>query len=225
MEIDMAVPKVEEEDYELLSGIEQYEPPSSALLAQTTFVSVSIKLDPALFVNFSAIQEHLDRICVLADLVRAVHTTIDQHEARIQHELSELWSDNPDIRKRGLRGGTARKQRKIIGRYVRITTVDRELAGRRLEVEKIDYLGRNRVAGLRGLRKMFEEAFCFLRDQQHKCEDIVRCGETLMYGVTTPLVLTHLASVDDVFTAGNLEQMEDIGEMLDTFDEEYDTFL
>ncbi|OAG38697.1 hypothetical protein AYO21_07050 [Fonsecaea monophora] len=226
METQMAVSTVKEEDYELLPGIEQYEPPSSALLAQTTFVSVSVKLDPALFVDFDAIQGHLDRLCVLADLVRAAHTTIDQHEARIQHGLSELWDDNQDIRRRGLRGGTARKQRKITGKYVRIATVmDRELADRRLEVEKTDYLGRNRVVGLRGLRDMFEDAFLFLRDQQHKCEDILRCADILMYGVTTPHMLTHLATVDQVFTAENWAQIEDIESMLDTFDEEYDPNL
>ncbi|KIX91912.1 uncharacterized protein Z520_12375 [Fonsecaea multimorphosa CBS 102226] len=228
METDMAVSKFEEEDYDLLSGIEQfeqYEPPSSALLAQTTFFSVSIKLDPALFIDLSAVQEHLDRVCVLADLVRAAHTTVDQHEARIQHELTELWDNNQDIRKRGLRGGTARKQRRAIGNYIPIATVERELSKRRVEVERIDYLGRNRVAGLRALRIMFEEAFCFLRDQQHQCEDILRCGEILMYGVTTPLVLDHLGAVDEVFTAENLDKIDDIAEMLDNFDEEYDTSL
>ncbi|EXJ76141.1 uncharacterized protein A1O5_00649 [Cladophialophora psammophila CBS 110553] len=237
----MAVPKVEDEDYgrtvlhgrrhllifaDFPSGIEQYEPPSSEFLAQTTFVSVAdIKLDPALFINFGAIHEHLDRLYTLADLIRTAHTTIDQHEARIQHELSELWEDNPDIRKRGLRGGTARKQRRMIGKYVRITTVDRELAERRLEVEKTDYFGRNRLAGLRGLRVMFEEAFCFVRDQQYQCEDVLRWGEVLMYGVTTPILLARLATIDDILAADNLGEVEDIEDMLETFHQEYDTSL
>ncbi|KIW98985.1 uncharacterized protein Z519_00648 [Cladophialophora bantiana CBS 173.52] len=236
----MAVPKVEDEACgrtllhgrrhrlifaEFRLGIEQYEPPSSELLAPTTFVSVSnIKLDPALFINFGAIHEHLDRLYTLADLIRAAHTTIDQHEARIQHELSELWEDNPDIRKRGLRGGTARKQRRMIGKYVRITTVDRELAERRLEVEKMDYFGRNRLAGLRGLRVMFEEAFCFVRDQQYQCEDVLR-GEVLMYGVTMPILLARLATIDDILAADNLGEIEDIEDMLETFHQEYDTSL
>ncbi|OAP61877.1 hypothetical protein AYL99_04080 [Fonsecaea erecta] len=226
MECDMAISKIEERDYDLLYGHEEYEPPSSALLAQTTFLSVSFQLDPDLFVDFAGIQEHLDHVRVLTDLVRAAHTTIDQHDARVQHELTRLWSDNPDIRKRGLRGGTARKQRRVTGKYVRITTVmDRDFAERRLEVERIDYLGRNRAAGLRALRKMFEEAFCFLRDQQRQCEDILRCGDILMYGVTTPTVLSHLGMVDEVLSAENFAHIDDIKDMLDSFNEEYDETL
>ena len=210
-------------------GVEVYEPPSSALLAQTTFSETAcVKFDPSLFHDLAPVQEHLDSLYILADLVRAAHQIVDQHECRLQHQLKELWEDNPTIRKRGLRGGTARKQRKKIGNYVSFAdhaAISRAFLEHRLEVEKTDYLGRNRIAGLRAMREMLEDSFDYVREQQHQCEEVLLIAESFVNGTITPMDFVKLASIDEEFPEEDVGKLEDIKDMLEVFHEEYDTSL
>lgn len=189
-------------------------------VAQGASVRGPIIYEPALFVNFDPINKYLDRLCTLADLLRATFTTVDLCETRLRHDLTEMWADNSDLRRPGLRGGTARKQRRAKGNKVPKRELTLEELERRKVVEKVDYQRRNRLAGLTVLREMLESAFAFVRDQQGKCHEIISSGNAMTYGVGTKPVVGRLRYVEDIL-GEDLEIVEDIEEMVETFYDEY----
>lgn len=164
---------------------------------------------------------YLERLSTLADQLRPIYFEMDGVEKRLGGELQTLWKGNSDIRKRGLRGGTARKQRKLGNRYVPIRMMTPDQNKRRREVERVDYLGRNRMSGLRILRGVFEDSFDVIRGEQSKCQEVLEHANEMVYGAATSMTSRIALAADELLGGQRLREIEDIEEMIDTFHEEF----
>ena len=180
-----------------------------------------VLVDVDVDVDIDITKHYLDRLYALADMIRPLSSEIEETEARIEVELKDLWEDNPDIRKRGLRGGNARKEKRLGKKFVPIRKMTPQHNMRRVEVERLDYLGRNRIAGLRVLRDILTENFAFVRSQQHQCQVILTHAAILNQGISTPMEPRLTMMANEVFSEEHLDKIEDIEEMLETFHEQY----
>ncbi|KIX09619.1 uncharacterized protein Z518_00699 [Rhinocladiella mackenziei CBS 650.93] len=202
------------------------ESPSSPFLAQNIFAIGPVGVNPSFLVHRSRLTEHLGRLNILCDELSGLYSQLDQYKARIEHQHRELWKANPDIRKKGLKGGSARKQRKIAGKYVPMAQNTAALQKRRRGVEKIDKYGRDRLEGIAALKLMIEEAMRFIKDGQAKGNDVLASGDLILQGLATPAevrsAVSHVAAgVEQLMGEELLEKVDDIGKILTVIDNEF----
>jgi hypothetical protein len=212
------------------SGINFYKPTSSAPVAQDTYESVTpIQFDPELFHDVRPIRQHLDRLNKLAGQLQTAHDTVFDYEERLKAAIEELWGDNSTLRKRGLRGGTARKQRKYKGNYIKFgehAVQGDQILKHRVAVETTDFLGRNRLLGLKALKDLFGESFKYLHEQQQICQELIGCSDLWSMAITQLKVFAQYSkNKDSLFQEEALEKIEDIEEMVEAFNEEYNKAL
>ena len=163
-------------------------------------------------------------------MIAAAHELVSDHEARLKAEIEELWADNTTIRKRGLRGGTARKQRQLKGNYTKYKDV-RAAHGdhflkHRVEVEQKDLLGRNRLLGLKALRELFQESYDEVKVQLEACQQVIELADYWTHGI--PMLKDFLQgsiNVEALFQPETLDKIADMEEMVKAFNEEYDKTL
>lgn len=140
------------------------------------------ELAPA--VDLQTVQECLERCAGLVDLIRAIYAHLNEREAIITKTLNEMWAQNPDLRRRGLVGGIARRQRLKMP-YLPIDKAPAEQKERRKDVEEKDYVGRTQLEGIRALRLNFEEGFHHLRRMLSNCNVLVKLSDEIDVGVAT----------------------------------------
>lgn len=138
---------------------------------QTTWTPLSDRSSLEVVIDVAFAKECLQRINILADVMGAHYLTLSESEARTKRGLNELWQQHPDIRRRGLLGGTARRQARH-KKFVSIGKIPTHERARRIAVEQKDYAGRDRLAGIAKARELFEMAMWNLREQQRKCEQV-----------------------------------------------------
>jgi hypothetical protein len=210
-------------------GIESISTPPPDEVVQDPLSPVSdTALDPALLVDDAALEAHRSQLSKLATNLEYARGVVGKHEEQIKAQLEKLWDDNADLRRRGLRGGTARKNRKDHGAYVKFeetAALGEEFHKHRLDVEKQDYDGRNRQAGLAALSEMFEETHDWILKQLEICEDMIRCTKLPLMEVFSPLVLDKVSDMSAIVFGKPEEnrgaQLEDIKGMVAAFFEEY----
>jgi hypothetical protein len=200
-----------------------FEQPQSPSTSQAELVSNS-SLESNVLIDLDLIHHHLNRLCTLADLIRGVYCDLQQHESLIDASLKHVWETNADIKKRGLRGGTARRARRLgmqFGKkYAPIHRMSPQDNQRRMEVEKVDFLGRSRITGLRILQGMLETNHKYVREQQNECRVILGHVEELMAGVTTPLESRLGLAANKLLSEDQLGKIDEIEEMLEIIHEE-----
>ncbi|ETI24744.1 hypothetical protein G647_04114 [Cladophialophora carrionii CBS 160.54] len=205
----------------------------STPLAETTVQDPSTpdpnaELDDALLADNAAVHSRWSQLQRISANLDRVQEVIRDDEAKIKAQLEELWVDNTDVRRRGLRGGTARKNRKDHGNYVKFgetAAMSAEFHQHRLDVEKQDYEGRNRQAGLAALRDMFEQTHRWIAKQVEVCEDMVRSMAIAAHFVRVPAVDAKLSNMHAIVFGEPEEnrsaKIADIEQMLAAFAEEY----
>jgi hypothetical protein len=134
--------------------------------------------------DLQEVQDCHERCAGLVDLIRAIHAHLNERETLITKTLNEMWAQNPDLRRRGLVGGIARKQRLKMP-YLPIDKAPAEQKERRKDVEEKDYVGRTQLEGIRALRLNFEEGFHHLRRMLSNCNLLVQLSDEIDVGVAT----------------------------------------
>ncbi|KIW68770.1 hypothetical protein PV04_04692 [Phialophora macrospora] len=214
-------------------GIETIRTPLPEVVVQDPLPPVSnTALDPALLVDDAALEAHHSQLAELAANLEYAREVVGRHEAKVKAQLEKLWDDNADFRRRGLRGGKARKNRKDHGAYVRFeetAALGAEFHKHRLDVEKLDYEGRNRQAGLAALSEMFEETHDWILQQREICEDMIRCTNLAKNEILSPMVLNNVSNMSAIVFGEPEEnraaKLADIKAMVAAFFEEYDQNL
>lgn len=84
---------------------------SAAAPAQPTLDDSSLGFGHAPTLHPQEVQNVYECCAGLIDLLRAIDAHLNEREANITKTLNEMWAQNSDLRKRGLTGGIARKQR------------------------------------------------------------------------------------------------------------------
>jgi hypothetical protein len=209
-------------------------PSQTVVLNEEAFPTAATRrcVEPSLFVgpdarviNINELGDYLHRLHVLADLLRAARITVDQDEALTGVDLADMWEKNPDIRKRGLRGGSARKQQKMGLKYIPVHKMSAEYKRRRLEVEKTDYTGRTHIAALRIMSDMLGTGFDAVRRQQAKCHDTfalvglhtyeeIYAATSRMGEASTTILCTNLSERD-------IDELVGIEDMFRVFNNNY----
>lgn len=161
--------------------VETYLSPASA---QPTLDHASDCYELAPTADFQAVQECHERCAGLVDLIRAIHAHLNEREAHITKTLNDMWAQNPDLRRRGLVGGIARKQRSRMP-YLPINKAPAEQKERRKDVEDKDYVGRTQIEGIRALRLNFEEGFHHLRRMLSNCNVFLKFSDEIDAGMAT----------------------------------------
>ncbi|KEF63554.1 uncharacterized protein A1O9_01532 [Exophiala aquamarina CBS 119918] len=146
--------------------------------AQPTWDGSSLIYPHAPTLHPQEVQNIYERCTDLIDLLRTINTHLNEREAQISMSLNEMWAENADIRKRGLMGGIARKQRLRMA-YVPVGTTAEGDKARRKAVEKRDKTGRNQLKGVDALRQIFEEGHHTLRRMMADCNVLTTWSEAL----------------------------------------------
>lgn len=184
-------------------------------------VSTNLVLDPNLFIDFDGVQEYLEHLNTLSDLIRGAHIQVDMEFNRIQNTLKEIWEENTDLRKRGLRGGRARKQNKLGKSFASMQNMTPEQTKRRKEVEAKDYQGRNRLEGLKQILTLLETSHQFVQEQQTMAEEVLLAGRKVALGSANRIEACIAHAADTVLFDANHEELGDIEDMLKAFYDEY----
>lgn len=179
------------------------------------------RFEPPVLLDYGHLCHHLGRMQLLADQLRAAHMLVIEKEAQVETTLKKLWEANPDLRRRGLRGGAARKAKHTKGKYTPIRDMCPKQNQRRLYVEKQDQRDRGRIQGLRYFRKFFEHNLERVKYQTGECdwilgrEQMTKCngGQPCAYDV-------ELA--DDLLHGEMVESIEEIEATLKVFYTECD---
>ncbi|EXJ60423.1 hypothetical protein A1O7_04575 [Cladophialophora yegresii CBS 114405] len=222
---------INREEEEMSSGvrarIDNSSNPSAETMVQDPLTRNSdVELDDALLNDGQALDSHLFRLQGISMNLLRIEEVIREDEAKNKARLEALWIDNTDVRRRGLRGGTARKNRQDHGNYVKFgetAALSAEFHQHRLDVEKQDYEGRNRQAGFSALGELLEQAHSWIREQLGICEDMIRCMNTGDIGL--PSVSAKISNMNAIVFGEPEEnragKIADIEEMLQAFADEY----
>ena len=131
----------------------------------------------SLFKNLKALRDHVFRTEVLAAQLLHAIDIVNTRIITMKAEIDQLWEDNDHLRRRGLRGGTARKNRSQHGSYVPYkddkANHGKDFLKKRAQVENTDLLGRNRIAGLKALEELFTDNFNKIMNHMGECTDFL----------------------------------------------------
>ena len=189
-------------------------------LSPTT--SGTVYIDPEVSLSLEAAGQYLQELNILEDGVKAVYVVVENHLFRIQNEQTTLWKKNPDLRRRGLRGGRARKQNATGKAFISITLEPPAEYKRRKEVETQDYQDRTRSSGLQNLADVFDNCYNLIHEQQRLAGLVLKHGNTL---TSESAGLTELEDARTRYETAiggiDREKMDEIQEMLDTFNAEF----
>ena len=204
-----------------------YELPSSAPEAQNNYdAATPIEYDPDLFLDLSPVRDHLEYLNNIGGDLETACDSVVNHESRLKAAVDELWDGENNLRKRGLRGGTARKQRSIKGNYVKFRTHTPQELEHRKKVEATDLLGRNRLLGLKALKDLFAEAFTYICEEQHNCQELLDCSDRWDMTADPMAVIGRFATaIEYLLRQESMDKLEDIAGMVQVFNEEYNAAL
>lgn len=158
--------------------------PACTLSARTVPPHPGVANVPSVYIDFEMLEIVHDRTLEVNDLLRAAIRDVEERKRRISKKLKNMWDENPDLRRRGLAGGVARKARR--GKpYIPIGQVSGEAKRRRLEVEARDVKARNKLAGLSALKVVFDEGYCLLQKFLIACDVLATYPDKTQDGSAT----------------------------------------
>ncbi|EXJ93952.1 hypothetical protein A1O1_02345 [Capronia coronata CBS 617.96] len=182
-------------------------------------IDSSLEYQQSSLLDCGALREHYAHLQVLADQVRAAHMTVTEEEACITAALKTLWDENPDLRRRGLKGGTARTAKKMKGPYTPINKMTKEQKHRRLHVEKQDKRVRGGIERVRLLQELLDSSLKLVEYQAGECEMILgREGLTKDYGAE-PLSC-DVELVNNILGGEMFGLIQEVEVMMETYYEE-----
>ncbi|EXJ92130.1 hypothetical protein A1O3_00680 [Capronia epimyces CBS 606.96] len=173
----------------------------------------------ALLLDYDYLRQHQANLQLLADQIRAAQMTASEQEACIAATIESLWDQNPDLRRRGLRGGAARKARKTGRTYTPIKDMSPDQNHRRRLVEKQDQRERDRRNGIRALKTIFKDHLTHVEYQVEECRKILAREWMTKSGLVAPSPY-DIELTDNILTGDMSEMIEEIQAMLETFYDE-----
>jgi len=179
-------------------------------------------MTPEVSLSLDSTRKYLRELDTLEDGVKAAYVPVENHLSRIQKEQTVLWKKHPDLRRRGLRGGRARKQNATGNAFVSITKLTAVEYERRKAVETQDYKARTRSTGLQHLADVFDSCYKLIHKQQRLARLVLEHGNSLTSESAALLELQEAHAQYETAIAGiDREKMAEIREMLDTFNAEF----
>ncbi|KAJ9644357.1 hypothetical protein H2204_001709 [Knufia peltigerae] len=152
--------------------------------------------------------------------VGSVKTRVLEAIGRVKARLSAMWRFFEDLKRRGLRGGHARKLRASGKQYKSFRDMTPSENTRRREVEARDLAGRRKIDGLRDLLDLVLECEEALKVQVGLCNEVFRrAGVISCTGVAPEGTVAAQEALRGALARSleGLKKVQQIGPMLETF--------